>query len=139
MPGARLRVRFAGRLVDAFLLARLERSEHDGKLAWIERVVSAEPVLTPQIAELCRAVADRYAGTMSDVIPPGGAATPCPDRGRTAPTAQRDAAHRPRTRAGHWTHYRGAQPSEPRCATVGHLGRRGKPCPARTGPRGWPS
>ncbi|WP_161927698.1 primosomal protein N' [Gordonia crocea] len=68
VPGARLRVRFAGRLVDAFLLARLESSEHDGKLGWIDRVVSPEPVLAPEIAVLCRSVADRYAGTMSDVV-----------------------------------------------------------------------
>ncbi|QKT09133.1 primosomal protein N' [Gordonia sp. X0973] len=68
VPGARLRVRFSGRLVDAFLLARLERSEHDGKLGWIDRVVSPEPVLTPEVAQLCRSVADRYAGTMSDVV-----------------------------------------------------------------------
>ena len=58
VPGARLRVRFAGRLVDAFVLARLDVSEHDGRLGWIDRVVSPEPVLTPEIATLCRSVAD---------------------------------------------------------------------------------
>ncbi|HET9254301.1 MAG TPA: primosome assembly protein PriA, partial [Pseudonocardiaceae bacterium] len=44
VPGVRLRVRFAGRLVDAWLLERIERSDHPGQLGWIERVVSAEPV-----------------------------------------------------------------------------------------------
>ena len=111
VPGARLRVRFAGRLVDAFLLARLERSEHDGKLAWIERVVSAEPVLTPQIAELCRAVADRYAGTMSDVIrlavPPRHARTEDEQRPPPNETPLID----PAPGLEHWTHYRGGQPS----------------------------
>ncbi|GGK97508.1 hypothetical protein Sme01_61110 [Sphaerisporangium melleum] len=68
VPGCRVRVRFAGKLVDGFLLERVAESEHEGKLAALERVVSAEPVLTPQIAALCRAVADRYAGTMSDVV-----------------------------------------------------------------------
>ncbi|WP_040517723.1 primosomal protein N' [Gordonia neofelifaecis] len=67
-PGVRVRVRFAGRLVDGYLLERLDRSEHDGKLAWLDRVVSPEQVLTPELATLCRAVADRYAGTMADVL-----------------------------------------------------------------------
>jgi primosomal protein N' (replication factor Y) len=67
-PGVRLRVRFAGQLLDGWLLERVERSDHPGRLEWIQRVVSAEPVLSPQIAVLARAVADRCAGTMSDVL-----------------------------------------------------------------------
>ncbi|GAA3011446.1 primosomal protein N' [Streptosporangium longisporum] len=68
VPGCRVRVRFAGKLVDGFLLERAETTDHQGKLARLERVVSAEPVLTPEIAALARAVADRYAGTMADVL-----------------------------------------------------------------------
>jgi primosomal protein N' (replication factor Y) (superfamily II helicase) len=68
VPGVRLRVRFAGRLVDGWLLERVERSDHPGRLSWLHRVVSAEPVLSPQVAALARAVADRCAGTMSDVL-----------------------------------------------------------------------
>ncbi|WP_026917850.1 primosomal protein N' [Gordonia shandongensis] len=67
-PGVRVRVRFAGRLVDGFLLERVDRSDHDGRLAWLDRVVSPEQVLTPELAVLCRGVADRYAGTMADVL-----------------------------------------------------------------------
>ncbi|MGH4026623.1 MAG: primosome assembly protein PriA, partial [Pseudonocardiaceae bacterium] len=67
IPGVRVRVRFAGRLLDGWLLERVEHSDHPGRLGWLERVVSAEPVLSPQIAALARAVADRCAGTMSDV------------------------------------------------------------------------
>ncbi len=67
-PGTRVRVRFAGRLLDGFVLERAESSEHDGRLGFLERVVSAEPVLTPQVARLARAVADRYAGSMADVL-----------------------------------------------------------------------
>jgi primosomal protein N' (replication factor Y) len=67
-PGVRVRVRFAGRLVDGVLLARLDRSEHAGKLGWLERVVSAEPVLSEELAALCRTVADRYGGTLADVL-----------------------------------------------------------------------
>lgn len=67
-PGVRVRVRFSGRLVDGFLLDRVEESEHPGKLGWLERIVSPEPVLSPEMMLVCRAVAERYAGTMSDVI-----------------------------------------------------------------------
>jgi primosomal protein N' (replication factor Y) len=78
VPGCRVRVRFAGQLVGGYLLERAAVSEHQGRLAALERVVSPEPVLTPEIAALAREVADRYAGTMADVlrlaIPPRHAA-----------------------------------------------------------------
>jgi primosomal protein N' (replication factor Y) (superfamily II helicase) len=67
-PGVRVRVRFSGRLVDGVLLARLACSEHPGRLGWLERVVSAEPVLSDELVALCRTVADRYAGTFADVV-----------------------------------------------------------------------
>ncbi len=67
-PGARVRVRFAGRLVGGFVVARLAESDHEGRLGFVERVVSHEPVLSPEIADLARAVADRYAGSMADVL-----------------------------------------------------------------------
>jgi primosomal protein N' (replication factor Y) len=68
VPGCRVRVRFAGRVVDGFLLERVDSSDHTGTLAYLEKVVSPEPVLTPEIARLARAVADRYAGTLADVL-----------------------------------------------------------------------
>ncbi|MBA3745566.1 MAG: primosome assembly protein PriA, partial [Sporichthya sp.] len=68
IPGARVRVRFAGQLVDGFVLARTGGSEHTGRLARLQKVVSAEPVLSPEVAELARAVANRYAGTVADVL-----------------------------------------------------------------------
>jgi primosomal protein N' (replication factor Y) (superfamily II helicase) len=67
-PGCRVRVRFSGQLVDGYLLSREATSDHDGRLAFLERVVSPEPVLTPDIASLAREVADRYAGTLADVL-----------------------------------------------------------------------
>ncbi|TDC88930.1 primosomal protein N' [Actinomadura sp. 7K507] len=68
VPGCRVRVRFAGQLVDGFVLERVAESDHDGKLLYLERVTSPEPVLTPEIAALVREVADRYAGTFADVL-----------------------------------------------------------------------
>ena len=67
-PGVRVRVRFHGRLVDAFVLERRNDTDHQGKLGWLDRVVSAEPVLTPEIRRLVDAVAARYAGTRPDVL-----------------------------------------------------------------------
>ncbi|KWX10389.1 hypothetical protein TR74_03885, partial [Carbonactinospora thermoautotrophica] len=55
VPGARVRVRFAGQLVDGFILERAAESEHPGRLSPLQRVVSPEPVLAPEIAELARA------------------------------------------------------------------------------------
>ncbi len=67
-PGVRVRVRFSGRLVGGFLTHREDRSEHDGRLAFVDRIVSAEPVLSDEILHLARAVTDRYAGTLADVL-----------------------------------------------------------------------
>lgn len=68
VPGAAVRVRFAGRLTSGFVLERLPTSDHEGKLGFLERVVAPEPVLTAEIAVLARAVADRYGGTLADVL-----------------------------------------------------------------------
>ena len=67
-PGVRVRLRFHGRLVDGFILERRTDTDHVGKLAWLDRVVSAETVLTPEIRRLVDAVAARYAGTRADVL-----------------------------------------------------------------------
>jgi len=79
VPGCRVRVRFAGQLVDGFVMERRAESDHDGTLAVVSKAVSPEPVLAPQILALARAVADRYAGTVGDVlrsaVPPRHAAT----------------------------------------------------------------
>jgi primosomal protein N' (replication factor Y) len=104
-PGCRVRVRFAGQLVDGYLLERTETSEHQGKLSRLERVISPEPVLTPEIFDLARAVADRYAGTLADVlrlaIPPRHAAAE-----RDAPPADTPRGPLPkRPEPGSWARY----------------------------------
>lgn len=89
VAGCRVRVRFAGRLVDGYVLELADDSDHEGKLAPIAKVVSSEPVLTPEVAALARALADRYAGTVADVlrlaIPPRHARAEARPAGEPAP------------------------------------------------------
>jgi primosomal protein N' (replication factor Y) len=68
VPGARVKVRFAGQDVDGFLIGRSAESAHPGRLQPLRRVVSPEPVLTPEVAELTGEIAARWAGTRSDVL-----------------------------------------------------------------------
>ncbi|GAB4061161.1 primosomal protein N' [Catellatospora paridis] len=67
-PGTRVKVRFSGQLVDGWLLDRVEDTAHEGRLSWLEKVVSAEPVLDPQVLRAAREIADRYAGGLADVL-----------------------------------------------------------------------
>jgi primosomal protein N' (replication factor Y) len=120
VPGARVKVRFAGQDVDGFLVARAAESEHPGRLAPLRRVVSAEPVLSPAVAELSHTLAERYAGTRADVlrlaVPPRHATT---ERAASAPApsphVDLEAGHR--AWAGH----------EPATAFLQHLASGGSP------------
>lgn len=91
VPGCRVKVRFAGRLTAGYLVDRIEVSEHEGKLAFLHKVVSSEPVLTRELAALARTVADRYGGTMADVlrlaIPPRHASAESAPAAPLAPAA----------------------------------------------------
>ena len=77
-PGVRVKVRFAGRDLDGFVLERADLSDHTGQLQPIRRVVSPEPVLGPALLAACQEVARRCAGSLGDVlrlaIPPRHAA-----------------------------------------------------------------
>ncbi|MGQ7296112.1 primosomal protein N' family DNA-binding protein [Quadrisphaera sp. KR29] len=66
--GVRVRVRFAGQDVEGFLLSREAVAEHTGRLAPLRAVVSPEPVLDAELLATCRAVADRWGGTLADVL-----------------------------------------------------------------------
>jgi primosomal protein N' (replication factor Y) (superfamily II helicase) len=68
VPGARVKVRFAGQDVNGFVTERAATSDHPGRLTPLRRLVSAEPVLTPEIAALTAQVAHRYAGSRADVL-----------------------------------------------------------------------
>ena len=79
VPGARVKVRFAGQDVDGYVVERASHTDHTGALQPLRRVVSPEPVLAPEIVDLSEALARRYAGARSDVlrlaVPPRHAAT----------------------------------------------------------------
>lgn len=105
--GSRVRVRFARRLVDAYVVAIDDRALVDKTLP-IERVIGATPTLTAETLALVDAVAERYAGTFWDTVrsavPPRHARaeahefTPCvlPDRNPSADL-------------GAWQAYRGGE------------------------------
>lgn len=65
--GARVRVRFAGRLRNGFVLDLRTDSARD-KLLPLQGVLSPEPVLTTEVTRLVRAVADHYASSFADVV-----------------------------------------------------------------------
>ncbi|MGA4945151.1 primosomal protein N' [Streptomyces cinereoruber] len=114
-PGVRVRVRFGagahqvkngrregGRLIDGFLVERRAESDYSGPLAALADVVSPEPVLGPELLGLARAVADRYAGSLADVlqlaVPPRSAAA----EGRPSPEPLPPP---PAPEPGSWTRY----------------------------------
>src|SRR5262249_24305645 len=117
VPGCRVRVRFAGQLTGGLLLDRVAASEHPGRLAALERVVSPERVLTPEIAALAREGADRYAGTGAGVL---RLATPPRRAGAEARPGGPGTRGTPRSRDG--------------AGTLGSPGTRGAPGPAAPRP-----
>ena len=135
VPGCRVRVRFAGRLTGGYLVERAEKTEHHGRLAFLERVLSPEPVLSEEIAGLARAVADRYGGTLADVlrlaIPPRhGAAEAAPPWPAARPAVPPD---RPGNLACGPATVRAHRFSPP-WPMAGARARSGRRCPGPTGP-----
>ncbi|MFF0222248.1 primosomal protein N' [Streptomyces sp. NPDC004629] len=130
-PGVRVRVRFgAGRhrvregrregggLIDGFLIERRAESDYSGPLAALAQVVSPEPVLSEESLGLARAVADRYAGSLADVlqlaVPPRSARA----EGRPSPAPLPPPAP---PEAGSWARY------EQGAAFIGSLASGGTP------------
>lgn len=94
--GSRVRVRFSGRLVDAYVVDLATEAEVE-RVSPIQRLVGEIPTLTPATLPLVHAVAERYAGTFWDVartaVPPRHAkaerevlAVPPPDVTAEGPT-----------------------------------------------------
>jgi primosomal protein N' (replication factor Y) len=119
-PGVRVKVRFAGKALDGYVVARASHTEHTGILTPLQRVVSPEPVLSPAIAELAGLVAERYAGTRSDVlrlaIPPRHATT----EKQISPASQTVSVDGPGATSA-WSAYSSA------AAFLGHLATGGAP------------
>lgn len=69
-PGVRVRVplRSAGRTVDGYIVEHGEPDDSDRPLSELDSVVSPMCVLTPPLYALARRVADRSAGSASDVL-----------------------------------------------------------------------
>ncbi|SED07456.1 replication restart DNA helicase PriA [Nocardioides exalbidus] len=103
VPGARVKVRFAGQDVDGFVVGRASETDHTGQLQPLRRVVSPEPVLSPEVAALSGTLARTYAGARSDVlrlaVPPRhataekAASTPAPAFAGRAPTTWGEVEH----------------------------------------------
>lgn len=69
-PGVRVRVplRTAGRVVDGYIVELDVESDADRALSELESVVSTVPVLPERLYALARKVADRAAGSASDIL-----------------------------------------------------------------------
>lgn len=109
VPGARVKVRFAGQDVDGFVVERASDTDHTGQLQPLRRVVSPEPVLAPEVVRLSETLARRYAGARSDVLrlavpprhattekapsPPAPPAPPPPARPEAVPSGWGEVAH----------------------------------------------
>ncbi len=136
-PGVRVKVRFAGQLVDGYVIERVPTSERVAPLQPLRRVVSAEPVLAADVADLTAQVAARYAGTRSDVlrlaVPPRHATTekqpsePAPAHCREPPAGVRLRVRRRRGAA------RGAGTGRVPAGRVDGAARRRLAGPARRG------
>ncbi len=144
LPGVRVKVRFNGQELSGYILERKGYTPGGPALVPLLKVVSAVPVLGRSLLALASAVAERYAGTLSDVLrtavpprvagleksylagddllgsPPQEAAT---DRPQTAPS-QPDAA-------GSWASY-GSGP-----AFLQHLAAGGSPRAVLTAVQGY--
>ncbi len=68
VPGARVKARFGGQEMSGFITRRTSEAPEGVKLAPLAKVVSAQPVLTDELLQLATAVAERYAGNVSDVL-----------------------------------------------------------------------
>jgi len=69
-PGVRVRVplRSAGRIADGFIVELTDSVDYAGTLSELDSVVSAVPVLAPEVWALARRLADRAAGNASDIL-----------------------------------------------------------------------
>lgn len=67
-PGQRVRVSFAGRDAEGIVRARGSQPETDRALAPIKRIVSPDQVIDESMLRVCELIAERYAGSLTDVL-----------------------------------------------------------------------
>jgi primosomal protein N' (replication factor Y) len=67
LVGSLVKVKLHGRRMDGWLVAREATTTFQGKLAEVEKVVSAVPPLSAETIEIVRKVADENLGTFADV------------------------------------------------------------------------
>lgn len=67
-PGVRVKVKFAGRNLDGWVVERSKPQLENKKLSKIEKIVSEFPVLKPDIVEVCRITSDQFIGTLNDCL-----------------------------------------------------------------------
>ena len=70
LAGVRVRVplRSIGRVAEGFIVEVAGPGDYAGALSELEAVVSTAQVLTPEVWTLCRRLADRAAGSASDIV-----------------------------------------------------------------------
>lgn len=68
VPGARVSVRFGAQKLGGYILERRDEAEPGVSPIPLLKVITPLPVLNPLVEVAARAVADRYAGTLSDVL-----------------------------------------------------------------------
>lgn len=73
-PGAAVRIRFAGRLLDGWIMERTSRQRHPGPVSRLHAVPAALPLLTPSVMAAVHETAAAFLGTFGDVaraaVPP---------------------------------------------------------------------
>ena len=121
VPGCRVKVRFAGQDVDGYVVERAATTEHQGTLTPLRRVVSAEPVLRPEVAALTADVAARYAGSRSDVLRLAVPARHATTEQQPSPPAPAPAVHDASAGEAAWRDH------EPGAAFLRHLADGGSP------------
>ena len=132
VPGARVKVRFAGKDLDGFVVARAASSEHTGTLTPLRRVVSPEPVLLPAVADLAGVLAERYAGTRADVLRLAVPARHATTEAREPPPEEPiEVDPEPLRRA--WSGYPAADAFSPTSRRAARHVRCGRRCPVTTG------
>ena len=67
-PGVKVKVKFAGRNLEGWVIERTKPQLKSKKLSKIEKVISELPVLLPEIVEVCRKTADQFIGTLNDCL-----------------------------------------------------------------------